>query len=79
MRHVMRFVFSAVLVAAGLAGASTLLAPNMHAAPGGGGGQFCGGIAGIPCPEGFVCVDKPGDGCNPKTGGADCAGVCRKR
>ncbi|HKQ62068.1 MAG TPA: hypothetical protein VJS92_12330 [Candidatus Polarisedimenticolaceae bacterium] len=42
------------------------------------GGQFCGGIAGIPCPEGFVCVDVPGDGCNPNHGGADCAGYCKR-
>ena len=44
--------------------------------PGGGGGQFCGGIAGIPCPEGFTCVDNPRDNCDPKTGGADCGGIC---
>ncbi len=37
---------------------------------------FCGGIAGIPCAEGFVCVDDPNDDCNPKTGGADCGGIC---
>ena len=77
MRHALRLGLSAVVVAAGLAGTAALLSPATHAAPGG--GQFCGGIAGIPCPEGFVCVDKPGDGCNPKTGGADCAGVCRRR
>jgi hypothetical protein len=41
-------------------------------------GDFCGGIAGIPCPEGFVCVDVPGDGCNPNQGGADCAGYCKR-
>ena len=41
-----------------------------------GGGQFCGGIAGIPCPEGFTCVDNPRDNCDPKTGGADCGGIC---
>lgn len=42
------------------------------------GGDFCGGIAGIPCPEGFTCVDDPRDDCDPKQGGADCGGVCRK-
>lgn len=37
----------------------------------------CGGIAGILCPSGFHCVDKKGDGCNPKAGGADCIGACK--
>jgi hypothetical protein len=39
-------------------------------------GQFCGGIAGIPCPDGQTCVDDPSDGCDPANGGADCGGVC---
>lgn len=39
-------------------------------------GGMCGGIAGFPCPEGFVCVDDPSDNCDPATGGADCSGVC---
>ena len=41
-------------------------------------GQFCGGFAGIPCPDGYVCVDVPGDGCDPRHGGADCAGYCKR-
>ena len=37
----------------------------------------CGGIAGLPCPEGYkTCVDDPRDGCNPGAGGADCSGLC---
>ena len=40
-------------------------------------GRFCGGIAGIPCPPGYECVDDPGDDCAPPTG-ADCGGVCRR-
>lgn len=36
----------------------------------------CGGIAGIPCPEGKKCVDDPSDNCDPTQGGADCPGVC---
>src|SRR5262245_37563125 len=40
--------------------------------------QACGGIAGKPCPQGEVCVDDPNDSCDPKTGGADCTGTCRK-
>jgi hypothetical protein len=40
------------------------------------GGQFCGGFAAIPCPEGLLCVDDPNDSCDPTQGGADCGGVC---
>ncbi|HYO51501.1 hypothetical protein [Archangium sp.] len=43
---------------------------------GSGVGQFCGGFAGIPCPEGLVCVDDPRDTCNPHLGGRDCGGIC---
>jgi hypothetical protein len=41
-------------------------------------GQFCGGIAAIPCPEGFTCADDPRDDCDPNAGGADCSGICVK-
>ena len=37
---------------------------------------FCGGIAGIPCPDGEQCIDDPSDECDPKNGGADCGGIC---
>ena len=37
---------------------------------------FCGGFAGIPCEDGKMCIDMPGDGCDPKNGGADCGGIC---
>jgi hypothetical protein len=37
---------------------------------------LCGGIAGIPCPNGQTCVDDPSDDCDPDRGGADCGGVC---
>ena len=40
--------------------------------------QFCGGIAGFPCPEGEVCIDDPRDNCDPTQGGADCGGICRQ-
>lgn len=39
-------------------------------------GNFCGGIANIKCPEGYQCVDDPTDNCDPKSGGADCDGIC---
>jgi hypothetical protein len=39
-------------------------------------GQMCGGIAVLPCPAGFICIDDPNDDCDPETGGADCPGVC---
>ena len=38
--------------------------------------QFCGGFAGLPCPEGMSCVDDPDDSCDPANGGADCGGIC---
>ncbi len=38
--------------------------------------QFCGGIAEVPCPDNFVCVDDPSDACDPTMGGADCGGFC---
>ena len=37
---------------------------------------FCGGIAGIPCPDGQTCIDDPSDDCDPNNGGADCGGIC---
>ena len=39
-------------------------------------GEFCGGIAGFPCPEGQTCIDDPSDDCDPTMGGADCGGIC---
>jgi hypothetical protein len=39
--------------------------------------KMCGGFAGFKCDNrGQVCVDNPNDDCDPKNGGADCAGVC---
>ncbi|KAF3922773.1 hypothetical protein ABW21_db0209862 [Orbilia brochopaga] len=39
--------------------------------------EFCGGFAGFPCSKpGDVCIDDPRDDCSPKTGGADCGGLC---
>ncbi|RDA91947.1 hypothetical protein CP533_1351 [Ophiocordyceps camponoti-saundersi (nom. inval.)] len=36
----------------------------------------CSGFAGLRCPRGLTCYDKPNDGCDPRKGGADCIGVC---
>jgi len=38
--------------------------------------QMCGGIVGIPCPGGQICIDDPNDDCDPENGGADCSGIC---
>jgi hypothetical protein len=40
------------------------------------GKQMCGGIAAIPCPDKLMCVDDPGDSCDPGNQGADCPGIC---
>src|SRR5215204_4462939 len=40
-------------------------------------GGMCGGLAGLPCPGGFACVEDPSDSCDSGIiGGADCSGVC---
>jgi hypothetical protein len=60
-----------------LAGGAVFLAVSRRgsaqvATPGG----MCGGLAGLPCPDGFVCVEDPSDSCDPVAGGADCSGIC---
>jgi hypothetical protein len=50
----------------------------LSACDGKGGAQACGGITGTQCPAGQVCVDDPGDDCDPKRDGADCPGTCKK-
>eukprot|EP00484_Ammonia_sp_Unknown_P006924 CAMPEP_0197075042 /NCGR_PEP_ID=MMETSP1384-20130603/211413_1 /TAXON_ID=29189 /ORGANISM="Ammonia sp." /LENGTH=436 /DNA_ID=CAMNT_0042513885 /DNA_START=26 /DNA_END=1334 /DNA_ORIENTATION=+ len=32
---------------------------------------FCGGFAGLSCPDGQICIDDPRDDCDPDHGGAD--------
>ena len=75
MKSIYRGMMIAGVVAVCTFGLVSLMAPTASAAPK---GQFCGGIGGIPCPEGFRCVDVPGDGCDPQHGGADCPGICRR-
>jgi len=36
----------------------------------------CGGLELKSCPGGTRCVDDATDGCDPKTGGVSCPGVC---
>ena len=80
MKRAIRGVFASAMLAVLIAGGVVYLtSPTMaRPRPGNCSGQFCGGIAGIPCPEGYTCVDNPCDSCNPKTGGADCGGLCRR-
>jgi hypothetical protein len=37
---------------------------------------FCGGFAAFACKDGLKCIDDPRDDCDPRTGGADCGGIC---
>lgn len=41
-------------------------------------GPTCGGFGNLQCPDPArqSCVDNPNDSCDPKTGGADCSGIC---
>ena len=80
MRKMLRFVALAafLVLAGGVVGLTTPTIAAKPPKPGSCGGQFCGGFAGIRCPEGFTCVDNPCDDCNPKTGGADCGGLCKQ-
>ena len=61
-----------------IAGATMLSTDEAEAVPENGPSnkQLCGGFAGLECPGGMMCVDFPGDGCNPNQGGADCIGMC---
>jgi hypothetical protein len=43
----------------------------------GGTPQHCGGLPGLQCASGYVCVDDPTDNCDPAHGGADCIGICQ--
>lgn len=64
-----------VLAAFVVGAVAPLLASRSARAQVGEPGGMCGGIAGIPCPLGYECVDAI-DGCDPNAGGADCSGVC---
>ncbi|KAF2502281.1 hypothetical protein BU16DRAFT_576314 [Lophium mytilinum] len=36
----------------------------------------CGGLLGLPCPEGFICIDDTSDSCDHRNGGTGCNDVC---
>ena len=36
----------------------------------------CGGMDLATCPKGTHCIDDATDGCDPKSGGVSCPGVC---
>ena len=77
-KKVLRLIGSLVVLGALAIGVTALLTTPTAEAGGGRGGQMCGGIAGIECPNpNQVCVDDPRDNCDPKTGGRDCSGLCR--
>jgi hypothetical protein len=76
----MKKSFRSIVIAAALvsatAGTVSLLAPPEFAdrRP----RQICGGKpGGNGCPVGYVCVDIPGDHCDPRHGDSDCLGYCR--
>ena len=73
----LRSMFGLTLLAVvSVATAAILATPYAVSAPGGG-GQRCGGFAGLDCPGSLICVDDPTDNCKPSTGDTDCIGVCR--
>jgi hypothetical protein len=37
---------------------------------------ICGGVMGISCLAGQVCIDDPSDKCDPAVRGTDCMGIC---
>ena len=38
--------------------------------------MICGGVMGISCLAGQVCIDDPNDSCDPAVRGTDCMGIC---
>lgn len=40
-------------------------------------GRPCGGPSQLTCREGLICVDNPGDDCNPRQDGLKCPGTCK--
>ena len=80
MRKIGRSLMILVALAAGTVGAGTLgptglraPIPETNPKP----RMYCGGEpGGDVCPAGFVCVDVPGDQCNPRHQ-TDCLGYCK--
>ena len=65
-----------ILASSGLFLLAACTTANTGGQASGGKPQMCGGIAGIQCPQGFVCADDKTDDCDPTKGGADCSGIC---
>ena len=40
-------------------------------------GRPCGGPSQLTCREGLICVDNPGDNCDPTRDGLKCPGTCK--
>ena len=40
---------------------------------------YCGGVSGIPCPDGSQCLDDPHDDCDPSEQRSGCGGLCAAR
>ena len=70
MHSSVRLMVRAAVLLAGLFGVCALCVPATSAGRGGG-GQTCGGILEIPCPDGYVCIYDPM--CD------DCSGVCKRQ
>ena len=75
MNKTFRSLMIAVALGAATFGSMTLLAPAASADPI---RKLCGGEpGGNSCPAGYVCVDFPGDKCDPARGYFDCVGYCK--
>ncbi|MDH3285202.1 MAG: hypothetical protein OEQ13_10710 [Acidobacteriota bacterium] len=84
MKKALLVLFAAVLVIAVamfvMAPASpTIAAPAKCPKGGPVSNIFCGGVAGIECPDNLICVDDHRDDCCPQAGGTDCGGVCVRK
>ena len=74
-KQTVRSLMIAAALGAAILGTMSLLAPTASADPR---RKLCGGKpGGEGCPLGYVCVDFPGDRCDPAHGDSDCVGYCK--